>query len=65
MGEITEINLVKAEEAIELLAAALDVTTKEVVEYIEHGFTMTAPGCKLSDKQKHFLEEMKATFDCY
>lgn len=62
---ISEQKLAKAEEGICLLAEALNVTTGQIVECIEHGFNMTAPNSELSDKQKYFLEEMKAIFDCF
>lgn len=60
--KMTEFQLKKAEEAIEMLSDALDVYESKIVEYLEHGFEMTSPNCKLTENQKYFLDEMKATF---
>lgn len=62
---MTEIQLAKAEEAIEQLADALDVTPAQVIKYLEHGFDMESPNSgQLPKSQLYFLNEMKSTFDC-
>ncbi len=63
---LNEQKLSQAESAIEQLAYVLGITEKEIVAILEHGmgFNSQIAG-QLSNTNKYFLEEMKATFDCY
>ena len=62
--EISDKKMLQAETAIEKLADALDVTTADIIKYLQHGFVEETNGV-LTMKQLYFIDEMKATFDCY
>lgn len=64
MEKLTEFQLNKCEEGIESLATGLDVSQKDIVTLIEDGMKLN-PQMIPYEKFLHFIDEMKATFDCY
>ncbi len=59
--ELTREQLGKAETAIEQLSDVLDITEKGIFKILEQGIELVGS----NPKYKYFLEEMRATFDCY
>ena len=53
-----------AEAAIDKLAAALDISEKEIVDIFKTGI-MEDKGRQFDPKLLYFLDEMIATYDCY
>lgn len=64
VNKISERNLGIAEDAITSLAKALGLPDKQIVKIIEDGLWYSQNG-KLPEVHKYFIDEMKATFDCY
>lgn len=61
--EMTEQQLAKAEEAIEKLADALEVSEQDIVSILKNGMEYLSPmSGVLSKKQYYFIDEMEATF---
>lgn len=61
---MTDAELNDAEEGIESLTRALGTSYDKLIDAIEMGFKINQEG-QLTEKQKYFIDEMKATFDAY
>ncbi len=60
---ISESSLLKAEQAIEDLADALDISEEEIVSILRKGMEAKAPiSNQLRKKDEYFISEMEATF---
>ena len=63
---LSESQLGKGEQGICLLAEALGIDEKEIVKIINSGMSEIMPeSINERKKNKYFIDEMKATFDCY
>ena len=52
-----------AEEAIIKLAEALNISENKMIEILESGLDMNVPNCKLNEREKELLEELKSFFN--
>jgi hypothetical protein len=61
---MNDFQLAKAEDAITKLAHAINFSEADIVEALEDGLNLKWSG-NIPRNYKEFLDEMKATFDCY
>jgi len=63
---MSELNLAKAEKAIEDLASAMGISEQEVVSILREGMEAKAPiANQLKKSDEEFLDEMESTFGVF